>query len=138
MICDENTNESCLSATCAIHLHSLYGTSFCKEFLGAHIFLKAKLRVCTAQGDQNIWGYSTSIINPTAFITDALSIIIWTTCWCPTSPMTFRNKLEMKCLSLHSLVPVIDLIKKWPFLWCSHKIDKWPFLNICPPITYNA
>ena len=28
--------------------------------------------------------------------------------------------------------------KKWSFLWCSHKIDKWPFLCICPPITYYA
>ena len=68
------------SETCAIQLHSLYATSFYKEFLGAHVFLKAKLRVCTTQGDQNIRGYSTSTTDPAAFKIDALSIIIWTTC----------------------------------------------------------
>ena len=94
MICDENTNESCLI------------WNLCNPIT----FI-----ICTTQGDQNTWGYSASTIDPTAFIIDALSVIIWTTCWCPTSPMTFRNKSEMKCLSLYSLVPSMDSIKSGYF-----------------------
>ena len=94
MICDENTNESCLI------------WNLCNPIT----FI-----ICTTQGDENIWGYLALTIDPAASITDALSVIIWTTCWCPTSPMTFRNKSAMKCLSLYSLVPSMDLIKSGPF-----------------------
>ena len=121
------------SETCVIQLHSLYATSFCKEFLGAHIFLKAKLRVCTTQDDQNIWGYSTSTIDLAAFIIDALSVIIWTTCWCPTSPMTFRNKSAMKCLSLYSLVPSMDLIKSGHFFDVAIKLINGLFCTSVHP-----
>ena len=63
------------SAICVIQLHSSYVTSFFSVFFATQIFFKAKLRVWTTQGVQNILEYLPSIRTPADFITLALSVM---------------------------------------------------------------
>ena len=73
------------SAIRVIQLHSLYVTSFFSVFFAAQIFFKARLRVWTTQGVQNILRYSPSIRALADFITLALSVMTWTTFLYPVS-----------------------------------------------------
>ncbi|KAL4610356.1 hypothetical protein ACB092_08G045400 [Castanea dentata] len=97
-----------------IQQNSSYVTSFFSVFSTTQIFFKARLKVWTTHGVQNILGYSPSIKVPAVFITLALLVMTWTTFLYLISFIASFNNPALKCLSLYSLDPSITFINTGP------------------------
>ena len=129
MIFDESTNEKCLIS----NLHNPF------TFIICNLILQRVVRytyILQGQIDgmsvtKNIWGFSTSTIDPANFTTDVVTVMIWATFWCPTLSMTSRNNLEMKFLSLYSLVLSMDFTKSGHFSNIAIKLISGLFGHLC-------